>query len=309
VASAHAWVSTVGAGLWRADDLGDWRREPGVPETARLFSLAADGDLLVAGGEGCMYRRDGARWATLRLPSAGLQPWSLTVSAGTILAGCRPLALLRSDDAGEHWRALEFTLPPGTPEPHTPRVTAILVEADTMWCGVEVGGVFYSEDGGKHWSAVNEGLPSLDIHALARAADALVAATPCGIARYDGRAWSSSALHAPWRYCRALAATEERHGSAGARPSAGGLGSILCGLGDGPPGTRGGVVVSEDGGRSWQSALFPGTAGSTVWSIAAADGQTLAAAIGGEVFSSDDDGRTWARLPQTFQEVRAVLFH
>ncbi len=69
------------------------------------------------------------------------------------------------------------------------------------------------------------------------------------------------------------------------------------------------MVVSEDRGRSWRSALFPGTAASTVWSITAADGQALAAAIGGELFSSEDDGRTWARLPQTFQEVRTVLFN
>jgi photosystem II stability/assembly factor-like uncharacterized protein len=294
VASAHAWVSTVGAGLWRADDLDHWRRESDVPDTARLFSLAADGELLVAGGEGCVYRRDGTRWSTLPLPSPDLQPWALTVSANTVVAGCRPLALLRSDDAGAHWRALDLTLPRDTPEPHTPRVTAILVEGDTVWCGVEVGGVFCSEDGGKHWRAVNDGLPSLDVHALARSGDALIAATPRGIARYDGT-WASAALHAPWRYCRALASVSDGH--------------LLCGLGDGPPGTRGGVVVSEDGGRSWHSALFPGTAASTVWSVAAADGQALAAALGGEVFSSEDDGRTWARLAQTFAEVRAVLFH
>jgi hypothetical protein len=294
VASAHAWVSTVGAGLWRAGDLGDWRREPAVPDTARLFSIAGDGDLLVAGGDGCVYRRHGARWTTLPLPSSDLQPWSLAVTATTVFAGCRPFALLRSDDAGEHWRTLDLTLPPDTEHPHTPRVTAILVEAETIWCGVEVGGVFRSDDGGKHWSAVNEGLPSLDIHALARAGDTLLAATPRGIARLDGT-WSTAVLHAPWRYCRALASLTN--------------GNLLCGLGDGPPGTRGGVVVSEDHGRSWHSALFPGVAASTVWSIAAAGGQALAAAIGGELFSSEDDGRTWARIAQTFEEVRAVVFH
>lgn len=294
MASPAAWVGTVGGGLWRADDLASWRREPAVPDTARIWALAAEGDVLFAGGEGCLYRRDGARWATLPLPAPDLQPWSLAVVASTVFAGCRPFALLRSDDAGEHWRALDLALPPDTPRPHTPRVTAILVEEDALWCGAEVGGVFRSEDGGKLWTAVNEGLLSLDIHALARAGDALLVATPRGIARHDG-AWSAAALHAPWRYCRALA------------PLPGG--DVLCGLGDGPPGTRGGVVVSEDGGRSWHSPLFPGTAGSTVWSIAVAGGQALAAAIGGELFTSDDDGRTWARLPQTFDDVRAVLLN
>jgi photosystem II stability/assembly factor-like uncharacterized protein len=158
-----------------------------------------------------------------------------------------------------------------------------------------VGGVFRGEPDGKHWRAVNDGLPSLDIHALARAGDALVAASPRGIARYSEGTWSAAALHAPWRYCRALVRADG--------------GDVLCGLGDGPPGTRGGVVISEDGGRSWHSALVAGTAASTVWSIAVADGRALAAAIGGEMFGSEDDGRTWARIPQTFSEVRAVLFH
>ena len=49
------------------------------------------------------------------------------------------------------------------------------------------------------------------------------------------------------------------------------------------------------------------TYGST--SIAAVDAVALAAAIGGELFSSEDDGRTWSRVTRTFQEVRAVLFH
>ena len=65
---------------------------------------------------------------------------------------------------------------------------------------------------------------------------------------------------------------------------------------------------SEDGGRVWGSALFPGTAASTVWSIAVAGDDALAAAIGGEVFASDDGGRSWRRLARTFDdEVRAVL--
>jgi photosystem II stability/assembly factor-like uncharacterized protein len=67
-------------------------------------------------------------------------------------------------------------------------------------------------------------------------------------------------------------------------------------------------VRSDDGGRVWGSALFPGTAASTVWSIAVAGEDALATAIGGEVFASDDGGRSWRRLARTFDdEIRAVL--
>ena len=67
---------------------------------------------------------------------------------------------------------------------------------------------------------------------------------------------------------------------------------------------------SEDDGRSWRSALFPGTAHSSIWSVSvtAADPElVLAAAIGGELFLSEDAGRAWRRLERSFKEVRAVL--
>ena len=170
------------------------------------------------------------------------------------------------------------------------------MESEAIWCGVEVGGVFASKDGGGSWEAVIGGLPSLDIHALARSG-ALVAATPRGIARHDG-GWALADFAAPWRYCRALSALPGRPGE------------LLCGMGDGPPGTRGAVMRSEDDGRSWRSALFPGTAHSSIWSVSvtAADPElVLAAAIGGELFLSEDAGGAWHRLERSFKEVRAVL--
>jgi photosystem II stability/assembly factor-like uncharacterized protein len=295
---SRAWVGTVGEGLWWSEDLEGWERAPDVPADARVFALAAGPDALYAGAPGVVYRRRAGGWRALPLPDPALELWSLAVDPevpGRLWAGCRPLALLASEDGGERWRALPLGLDEGTPRPHTPRVTAILPEPAALRCGVEVGGVFASEDGGKHWTAVNDGLVSLDVHALVRARDgALVAATPRGIARRD-RAWATAHLEAPWTYCRALAAL--------------GDGSLLCGLGDGPPGTRGAVVRSEDDGRTWRSTLFPGLAASSVWALArAADGRALAAAIRGELFTSEDDGRTWTRLPRTFTEIRTVGF-
>ncbi|MBI2152261.1 MAG: hypothetical protein HYV92_10050 [Candidatus Rokubacteria bacterium] len=52
-------------------------------------------DRLHVGARGGVYRRDGATWKAL-------------------------------GDNGKRWWRLGLTLPSGTPEPHTPRVTAIL---------------------------------------------------------------------------------------------------------------------------------------------------------------------------------------
>lgn len=296
------FVGTLGQGLWRsADDGESWAPEPGVAPDARLFALAGDAETLFAGARGAVYRRTRGRWTTLALDDPELETWALAVdpeSPATVYAGCRPLALLRSDDAGVHWKPLDLALPAGTERPHTPRVTSILAERDTLWCGVEVGGVFASRDGGHAFAPVSEGLPSLDVHALARGR-ALVAATPRGIGRRDGDGrWTTADLRAPFRYCRALA------------PLPGRPGALLCGLGDGPPGTRGAVVLTEDDGRTWHSARFPGTAASSVWSVAVApggDGRALAGAIGGELFLSEDRGYTWRALARTFAEIRAVF--
>jgi photosystem II stability/assembly factor-like uncharacterized protein len=309
--TTYLWIGTVGEGLWRSADGDAWTHDAGVPAEARVFSLIGRGTTIFAGGTGCIYRRDGGTWRTLPLPNPALEIWSLALDPArstTLYAGGRPLALLRSDDGGENWSAFDIALPPGTEQPHTPRVTAILVEGDTIWCGIEVGGVVRSEDGGQTWTAVNDGLPSWDIHALARSGHALarggggalLAATPRGIGRFDGAVWTRAELNAPWRYCRALVALPGHDGE------------MLCGLGDGPPGTRGAVVVSKDDGHSWHSALFPGLAQSTVWSLAVDPDDpdhVLAGAIGGEIFESEDAGRAWTRLPRAFREVRAVLIH
>jgi hypothetical protein len=209
---SRAWVATIRSGLWSSVDLDAWIREPGVPDDAAIFSLAAGGgDVVYAGGRGVVHRRRGGRWTSAPLPDGALEPWSLAsdpAAPDIVLAGCRPFALLRSDDGGEQWSALALELPEGTPRPHTPRVTAMLVGDGVMWCGAEIGGVFRSEDRGKTWAAMSDGLPSIDIHALAFAGprrDAgapLLAATNRGLTRWE---------------------VEERHGFAGALPSVRGV--------------------------------------------------------------------------------------
>jgi photosystem II stability/assembly factor-like uncharacterized protein len=299
------YVGTVGAGLWWSDDDGEtWALEPSLPPDARIYSLAVSrDDRLYVGGRGVVYRRDGRAWSALALPDPELEVWALGVHPlvpSVVLAGCRPLALLETQNDGKRWSPLGLRLPPGTPEPHTPRVTAVLFDREhpeRVWVGVEVGGVFEARGGGRMWIPINEGLPSLDIHALALAAGgAILAATPRGVAVYDGKAWTPAVSDSPDRYFRALASGPDEPAT------------LYAGLGNGPPGTRGTVLMSTDSGRHWVGTGFPG-AGSSVWAVATdprEPGLVVAAAIKGEVFVSRNGGRAWARASRAFAEIRAV---
>ena len=296
------YVATVGDGLFRSDDLGSsWTKEPGLAPTARLYSLcAASGELLV-GGEGRIFRYGERAWTELALPAPDTQVWSLAAMDGVILAGTRPLGLFRSDDGGRRWESLSFPVTPGAPQPHTPRITALLPSpwvAGEVWAGVEVGGVFASSDGGRSWSAANEDIPSLDVHGLAWSSGGiLLAATPRGVAMWRSARWMEGLFEPADRYCRALATRPDNPGM------------LYCGFGDGPPGTRGEIALSTDGGRSWRASGMLSDTGSTIWSVAtAADaaGLVLACSISGKVFVSLDGCASTRPVLTTGSETRAV---
>ena len=296
------YVATVGDGLFRSDDLGSiWTKEPGLAASARLYSLcAASGELLV-GGEGRIFRYGERAWTELALPAPDTQVWSLAAMDGVILAGTRPLGLFRSDDGGRRWESLSIALPPGEPQPHTPRITALLPSpwvAGEVWAGVEVGGVFASSDGGRSWSAANEDIPSLDVHGLAWSSGGiLLAATPRGVAMWRSARWMEGLFEPADRYCRALATRPDNPGM------------LYCGFGDGPPGTRGEIALSTDGGRSWRASGMLSDTGGTIWSVAtAADaaGLVLACSISGKVFVSLDGCASARPVLTTGSETRAV---
>lgn len=296
------YVATVGEGLYRSDDRGgSWAKDPGVPADAKLYSLCATPGELLVGGEDMVHRYAGGSWCQLSLPGDGRSVWAVAVMDGVILAGTRPLGFLRSEDGGRHWEEIPFRLPAGTAEPHTPRITSLLPNlgvTQEVWAGVEVGGVFASGDGGRRWSPVNDGIPSLDIHSLAWSSGRiLLAATPRGVALWRSARWVDGVFEPQDHYCRALAE----------RPDA--PGTVYCGFGDGPPGSRGGVALSVDGGRSWRPCPFPPDAGSTIWSVStAADvlGLVVACSIGGKVFVSPDGGSSWSLALTTKSQARAA---
>jgi hypothetical protein len=196
---------------------------------------------------------------------------------------------------------VEILLPVGTPGPHTPRITTLLPNptvAGEVWAGVEVGGVLASADRGRTWQAASDGLPSLDVHSLAWASGSvLLAALPVGVAMWRSARWHPCVFEPVDRYCRALAVRADDPGV------------IYCGFGDGPPGTRGGVARSADGGRTWQVVGPLDGAESAVWAMAtsrSAAALVLAAAFSGRVFVSRDGGGRWDAVLRTAAPVRAA---
>ena len=85
--------------------------------------------------------------------------------------------------------------------------------------------------------------------------------------------------------------------------------TLYCGFGDGPPGTRGEIAISTDGGRSRRVSGIVPDADSTIWSVAtAADAAVLvpACSISGKVFVSLDGCASAKLVLATGCETRAV---
>lgn len=293
-------VATAGAGLYRSEDLGaSWARDPGIPASAALHSLWCGAGQVLAGGQGRVYRYAEGQWRAMPLPSAGEEVSAVCALGGVLLAGRRAGGLCRSEDGGASWEQVAF--PPGRDLPgvQAPTLAYLLPNPSVpgeAWAAVELGGVFATSDAGRSWSSANEGIPSLDAHALAwSSGGVLVAALPTGIATWRSARWFPGVFEPGDHYCRALAGRPDQPGT------------LYCGFGDGAPGTRGGIAVSTDGGRSWRACPFPEGAGSTIWSLAIAPaGLVFASSLRGKVFVSTDGGEGWRLALETEAEVRAV---
>jgi len=312
------YVGTVGTSVWSSEDLGrTWERpiDAGLYLECRVFSLTSqpdNGSSVLAGTDQGVYRWHAAekRWEHLPSVLDELPIWSLVQSPhdrNVLLAGTRPAALYRSEDAGRSWTRLAVPFATQCRAVERPRVTQIIFDPNdplAVWAGVEIDGVYRSTDGGKTWAKRTEGLISDDIHGLAVVREngrrKLFATTNKGlhVSLDGGDTWQFRQLDSQWQYTRAIV---ERADSSG---------TLFLSNGNGPPGSTGRLLRSKDYGESWADARLPGDLNSTLWCVAVhpLDPKLIFACTNyGQLYLSEDGGDSWTKLKREFGEIRALM--
>lgn len=312
---ARLCIGTSGMSVWFSDDLGEsWSRpysESGLYLEARVWALSWHPDApdaVFAGTDSGLYRWDGGAWTHLPSAMDEVSIWALAQAPGDaslMVAGTHPAALYLSRDRGASWRRLDCPFPERCAFIGRPRVTGIVfdpLEPERLWVGAEIGGVWTSPDLGASWEARNSGLLSEDIHGLAVIANGgrrLFATTNKGLheSTDDGLTWRHQPLDSPWQYTRVIEPAGD---------------SLWLTNGNGPPGSTGRLLRSDDGGGAWRDAGLPGPLNSTPWCIAAnpADPALMFVATNlGQLFRSTDGGDSWTRLARELGEVRSALWY
>ena len=320
----------IKSGLYRMA-VGDDRWElstRGLPEAPAIRALAThpeQPDTVYAGTQRGPYRSTdhGEHWERVDIADHGLPVWSLAFDPRdprVLYAGYENCEIFRSDDGGEHWRQLpvtvrfpEITVGPGcNPAKRVLSLAVSPTNSQEIYGAIEVGGIIRSLDGGEHWENMSHGQyvndDSVDMH------DVLVGrwrpGTILALARAGlfistdrGEHWASARLEPlnakGQTYCRDI------------REVPGDPRTIWVAAGGNFESEIGVLFRSTDGGSSWARVDMGVKPQTTVFALAfdpRRPARMYCATSGGEVFASEDGGRSWTEphLPEGATQVYAM---
>jgi photosystem II stability/assembly factor-like uncharacterized protein len=335
-----ARVSGTQGGLFRRDvGGGQWERlVKGLPELTNVRAITvhpANPDIIYIGTDRGPYRSAdrGERWERPDFPDDGTEVWSILVHPSdprVLYAGTSPVGVFRSDDGGDTWHRL-----PGATQRElvkmafacrVMRLAADPARPAEIYAALEVGGVIRTLDGGERWEdcaadllalsarphlksriqsdSDSEGM--LDAHAIgvsAAAPGTVFLAVRMGLFRSADRGthWTDMEVgrFSPLTYGRDL------------RVSPHDPRTLYACLSPAARSEDGSLYRSTDLGATWTRLDHGVEAESTMMAVAlnARDREQVHCATRtGQVFTTEDGGRTWRddRLPADVRDVYTI---
>ncbi len=190
LAVQDSWIfaGTLGAGIYRSDNLGDnWiEANTGLPKDT-ITSFTVISNLLFAGtwGEGLFRSSDyGASWIPVISGLSGDTITALATINTSLFAGTCTGQVFRSDNNGDSWIPVSVGLANN-------RVTCFTSLSSTIFVGTS-DGVYSSTNNGGQWTPVNTGMIYREVRALHTFGGELFTGTGGGVYRSasTGGSWA-----------------------------------------------------------------------------------------------------------------------
>jgi photosystem II stability/assembly factor-like uncharacterized protein len=329
-AQFSAGATTIQAGGLFRRAIGDlrWQRLggglPGEIEVRAIAVHPRDSRVIYAGTQHGPYRSQdgGDHWTALGFPDPGMTVWSFLFDPrdpDLLYAGTAPAAVYKSENGGDTWRRLSALRAPGHVKmSFDTRVTRLAADpghTHELYAGLEVDGVVRSLDGGESWEDVSGDLIKLaerphlksrivsdteiegmmDTHALCVSSaqpGAVFLAVRMGLFKSAdrGATWEDMEIgrFSPLTYARDVQVSPHDPRT------------LYACLSPAARSEDGSLYKSDDLGRSWRRLDHGVQARSTMMAMALHGkdpAQVYCATRGGQVFGTQDGGRTWSEYP------------
>lgn len=278
-------------------------------DDVEIHQLDADGDVVYAGTGSGVVRIDGD--GLRPLGTLGERVMSIHRTArGDLYAGTRPAHLFRSDDGGDTWERLEtFEEIPGKDDwtqnyMGPAQVRDVRTHERAPWklfVAVETDGVYVSPDAGRTWEYRGRGLDN-DPHGLRfLGQDSLVATCGRGLYRTDdaGRIWYRLDTHQKYfwyQYFREGIVHDGAYYTSVMDRSTHRYQDVDDGL----------ILVSTDGGTTFEDRKYPGHEDDYVNAWAADGDRVFGGTVGGRLLEGPGD---WTAVGSVDSTIHSLAVH